>query len=340
MTKAEARERTYHTCVHICRYSQNTGTTYRDQVGEFVEFCQRNPQPEASNEERVRAWLNAIAPRCAAATQKQKLCAVLFFFRHVIEKPLGEIGPWAHAKIPKRLPVWYTRDEVRALLDLTPGTFGLMARLAYGCGLRLMEICRLRTDHIDLAARTVRVVGGKGDKDRVVKLPDSLIAPLGQHLQRTRNLWEGDQRRGLPPVHLPGGLERKYPNAGCEWSWFWVFPAKGLSQDPISKIIRRHHVSSSGLQKALKAAGAQAGIGKRIKVHSLRHSFATHHLEAGTDIYVLKDLLGHNHIETTAIYLHCLPDRLQRIASPLDAIESATVIPMPRTAFRPAYATA
>lgn len=319
MTKAEARERTYHTVVHICRFQHQTGTAYADQVGHFVEFCQRN-KPVGTNEQKVVAWLEYRAPHCAASTQKVILCALLFFFKEVIKKPLGDLGPWARAKAPKRLPVWYTQAEVSRLLALTPGTFGLMASLCYGAGLRLMECMRLRTQHIDLDKRMLFVIGGKGDKDRVVKLPDSLVARLADHLQRTRALWEGDAKRGLPPVYLPNGLERKYPNAGREWAWFWAFPAKAVSVDPVTKITRRHHVHSSGLQKSLVVAGRQAGIGKRIKVHSLRHSFATHHIEQGTDVYTLKELLGHSHIETTAIYLHCVPDRIVRTSSPLDSL--------------------
>lgn len=326
MTKAEAKARTYHTCVHICRYQHNTGVAYADQVAEFVEFC-RLEKPPGSNEERVRAWLSAVAPHIAASTQKQKLCAVLFFFKHVLEKPLGELGPWARARIPNRLPVWYSQDETRRLLDLTPGTFGLAARLIYGCGLRLMECMRLRIQHIDLAKRTVFIIGGKGDKDRVVGLPVSLVQPIGDHIQRLRSLWEADQLRGLPPVHVPNGLERKYPNAGREWAWFWLWPAKGLSVDPVTKVTRRHHVHEDGLQKALKSAGKRAAISKRIKVHALRHSFATHHLEQGTDLCVLQQLLGHSHLETTAIYTHCLPERVTRATSPLDALSQ--VIPFP-----------
>lgn len=338
MTKADARERTYHTCVHICRYRHNTGLAYADQVGEFVEFCQRE-KPAGTNEEKVRAWLSSVAPHIAASTQKQKLCALLFFFKHVVEKPLGELGPWARARVPTRLPVWYSQTETRRLLDLTPGTFGLMARLTYGSGLRLMECVRLRIQHIDLEKRTVFVVGGKGDKDRVVPLPASLVAPLAEHITRLRSLWEADALRGTPPVHLPNGLERKYPNAGRTWAWFWLWPAKDLSTDPVSKVVRRHHVCEDGLQKALKAAGLRAALGKQVKVHALRHSFATHHLEQGTDLCVLQKLLGHSHLETTAIYTHCLPERVTRAASPLDALGSSA-IPFPALHSAPRVATA
>jgi integrase len=191
-----------------------------------------------------------------------------------------------------------------------------------------MEVCRLRVQHIDLERCTVTIMGAKGDKDRTVALPQSLVAELGAHLQRVCALWEGDHARGVPPVALPGTLESKYPNAGREWCWFWIFPGRNLSTDPRSRIVRRHHVHEDGLSKHLKAAVRRAGISKRVTMHVLRHSFATHQLERGVPLHKLRDALGHNDISTTEIYLHVLPKEIVGIGSPLDAMVPA-VVPFP-----------
>lgn len=192
-----------------------------------------------------------------------------------------------------------------------------------------MEVVRLRVKDVDLERGLVTIRGAKGDKDRTLPLPASLIPELGNHIQRVRALWEGDQARGLPPVMLPGTLANKYPNAGREWPWFWVFPGRNLSTDPRSRIVRRHHCHADGLSKALKAAVLRAGISKRVTMHVLRHSYATHQLERGVPLHRLRDLLGHNDISTTEIYLHVLPKDLQASGSPLDDFAGCSVIPFP-----------
>lgn len=215
-----------------------------------------------------------------------------------------------------------------------------MLRLTYGCGLRLMEVVCLRVKDVDLERGLVTIRGAKGDKDRTLPLPASLISELGAHLQRVRALWEGDAARGLPPVHLPNGLERKYPNAGREWPWFWTFPGSNLSRDPRSKLVRRHHAHEDGLSSHLKAAVLRAGISKRVTMHVLRHSYATHQLERGVPIHRLRDLLGHADISTTEIYLHVLPKDLAAAGSPLDDIAAAPVILFPIQNRDPRTATA
>lgn len=304
----------------VCRtkhWAYNTEVTYCSRIADFVAFCARRPELKSS-EERVRAWLEDMAPRVAAKTQAQALNAVVFLYRDVLEKPLGELGNWARAKIPRRLPVWLSVPEIKRVLALPTGTHALMLHLVYGCGLRLMEVVRLRVKDLDLERGMVTIRGAKGDKDRALPLPASLVAELGNHVQRVRALWEGDQARGMPPVMLPGTVANKYPNAGREWCWFWVFPGRNLSTDPRSRIVRRHHCHEDGLSKALKAAVRRAGISKRVTMHVLRHSYATHQLERGVPIHRLKDLLGHNDISTTEIYLHVLPKDLQSAGSPLD----------------------
>lgn len=310
-----------------------TGQTYGAAVVWYFRFLKKHPElRDKSSEDKVVAYLTDMAPHCAAKTQNQRLCAVKRYYDQVLGKPLGDLGKWAYAKHGVRAPVWLNQSEADALLLTIPHpTLRLMAEVCYGSGLRLMELIRVRIQHVDLEKRTLFILGGKGPedgKDRVVPLAGAVIAPLADHLQRVRALWQGDQANGHPPVMLPNHLERKYPNAGREWPWFWLWPGRNLSRDPETGIIRRHHTHENGFQKCIKTAAQRAGIGKRVKVHTLRHSYATHFLENGGDIHVLQRLLGHAHIETTSIYLHCLPHLVTGARSPLDALRG-TVVPFP-----------
>lgn len=316
--------------VRVRHESWKTGHAYGAAVVRYRRFLQSRPDlREATSEAKVQAYLTHLAPSVAAKTQNMHLCAVKRYYEQVLGRPLGDLGQWAFAKRPQRAPVWLNQTEVRRLLAVLPGTWELMARICYGSGLRLMELIRLRQQHIDLEKRTVFVLGGKGDKDRVVPLAAAVVPDLAAHIARVRGLWEGDRARGLPPVYLPNGLERKYPRAGAEWAWFWLWPGRNLSRDPESGITRRHHVQENGFQKAIKAAAARAGIGKRVKVHTLRHSFATHFLEGGGSVHVLQGLLGHAHLETTSIYLHCLPSLVSGARSPLDDLGGVATVAFP-----------
>lgn len=326
MKREEARENTFHVARHVRRLALETARAYRDQVGHFVKFCQEQ-RPSGTNEEKVVAYLSSVAPRISASTQKQKLHAILFFFEHVLQKPLGELGPWRYAKVAKRLPVWLNASETRRVLELMEGTHGLMARLTYGCGLRMSECVRLRVQHIDLENRIVKLVATKGNKDRSVALPASLVAPLGAHLQKVRALWEGDQARGLPPVAMPEGMERKFAALGSQWAWFWVFPQGRVSTCPETGIVRRHHVVRQVYSRALKKAVRQAGIGKRVTMHVLRHSYATHQIQRGVPTTILQKLLGHKSLATTEVYVHCLPQHLTGTSSPLDDLSGPVVVP-------------
>ncbi len=330
MKKAEIETKVRAVC-RLRHWSYKTEVAYLAQIRRYVGFLARPGLPKTS-EGKVRAWLEDMAPHVAAKTQNQALNAIVFFYRDVLEKSLGDLGGWSRAKVARRLPVWLTVTETQRVLALTSGTHSLMLRLVYGCGLRLMECVRLRTQHLDLERGTLTVMGGKGDKDRTVGLPGSLIPELAAHLQRTRALWEGDVAQGCPPVELPGTLVNKYPNAGREWNWFWVFPGRNLSTDPRSGVVRRHHAHEDGLSKHLKSAVRRAGIGKRVTMHVLRHSYATHQLERGVPLHKLRDALGHNDISTTEIYLHVLPKEVASIGSPLDCLAGAPVVPFPITA--------
>lgn len=307
--------------VRVAGEAYKTGQTYGWAVVHYFRFLKsRRDLVAASSEAKVRAYLDHIAPHCAAKTQNQRLCAVKRYYEQVLQKPLGDLGKWTYAKRPVRAPVWLNQAETRRLLSCLTGTHGLMGEVCYGSGLRLMELIRLRIQHVDLEKRALFVMGGKGDKDRVVPLPASVVPALGAHIQRVRALWEGDKANGHPPVALPNGLERKYPRAGSEWAWFWLWPGRNLSTDPETRIVRRHHTHENGFQKAVKMAAQRAGIGKRVKVHTLRHSFATHLLERGVALTTIQRLLGHAHLETTSIYLHCLPHLITGTTSPLDTL--------------------
>jgi integron integrase len=312
--------------VRVRHESWRTGDSYGWAVVHYYRWLKGHPEKAGlASEEKVSQYLSAVASTISAKTQTARLCAIKRYYEQVLKQPLGELPKWVYAKRPQRLPEWLNRGEVRRLLDLMQGTPALMASLTYGAGLRLMEITRLRIKDVDLEEGMVFVRAGKGKKDRLVPLPESLKAVLGAHIQRVRSLWEADRARGAEPVMLPDTLVKKYPRAGTEWSWFWVFPGKGESRDPESGVVRRHHVTRNCLQKAVKRAARQAAIPKRVSVHTLRHSFATHHLMRGTHIRQLQELLGHASLETTQVYLHCLPSEVKGAGSPLDDLQGELV---------------
>lgn len=326
MNKTEL-EKQIHTVCRMRRLSIHTERTYADWIKRFGRFVQTCPQ--LSREEKLRSWLEQMAPHCSASTQNQALNAVVFLYRDVLQQPLGDLSKWARAKRPKKLPVYLEMPEMSALLAALPPGARLMARLAFGTGLRLNELLSLRMKDLHLMTDhpTVDVRGGKGDKDRIVPLPRTLIMELHEHVQRMRVLYDRDRAAGCPGVYLPDGLERKFPNGGKEWAWFWLWPAKGESRDPETGIVRRHHVHEDTLGKALKAATRKAGIAKRVTAHTLRHSFATHLLAQGVDIRRIQEWLGHNSVETTMIYTHCVPRESGDVISPLDALTERKIVP-------------
>ena len=306
--------------IRLNHYSIRTEQSYLEMIRRFLLFT--GPvSAEELGEVHVKRFLEhlAIGRRVAASTQNQAFSAVLFFFKRVLARDLGDLGDTARAKRGRRMPEVLGRDEVRRFLAVTEGTTGLMLRLLYGAGLRLMECIRLRVKEVDFERGALIVRGGKGNKDRSVMLPETLRAPLKQHFERLKVLWEQDRKAEIAGVWLPGALDVKYPNAGKEWGWQWVFPTKGISVDPWSGLSRRHHVSDNALHKAVKVAAERAGIAKPVSAHTLRHSFATHLLENGTDIRTVQDLLGHASVETTQIYTHVMNTPGLGVRSPLDA---------------------
>ncbi len=307
--------------LRLKQYSRRTEKSYCQWVRRFVVFHHlRHPQEMGAAE--VAAFLTYLARdrQVSASTQNQALNAIVFLYKAVLERDLGEFGEIQPAQRPKRLPVVLSREEVRRLLEAVSGTFGLMARLLYGTGLRLMECLQLRVKDVDFGRRSILVRDGKGRKDRIVMLPDSLVEPLQQHLLRGKLLWQQDREEKIPGVYLPDVLAEKYPRAGEEWAWQWMFPARGLSTDPRSGVVRRHHQHEIGVQRAIKEAARLAQINKPATPHTLRHSFATHLLESGTDIRTVQELLGHADVSTTMIYTHVLNRPGVGVRSPLDVL--------------------
>jgi len=268
----------------------------------------------------VQAFLNDLAlnQKVAVSTQNQALNGLVFLYREVLHMELGDMGKIERPRRPARLPVVLTHAEAQRLLAGMTGTHQLMASLLYGTGMRLMECVRLRVKDVDFAANHILVRDGKGFKDRVTMLPDSLKAKLQTHLKRVKLLHEKDLAAGQGKVYLPFALGKKYPNAEREWAWQYVFPAAGLSKDPRSSQLRRHHVNEQGLQRAVKAAVRLAGINKSASCHSLRHSFATHLIEKKYDLRTVQELLGHKDVSTTQIYTHVMQKPGIGVQSPLD----------------------
>jgi len=302
-------------------YSIRTERTYVEWVRRFVRFHgQRHPRDMGAPE--VRAFLGHLAgeAKVAAATHQQALSALLFLYREVLGIDLPWLVELERPKTPKRLPVVLGHGEVERLLVGLTGTHALMAQLLYGTGMRLMECVRLRVKDVDFERGEILVRDGKGAKDRVTVLPASLTPLLQAHLARVRNLWERDRATGRAGVYMPEALARKYPSAPREWGWFWVFPARALSLDPRTGIERRHHTHEQALQRAIKRALAEAGIAKPATTHTLRHSFATHLLQAGYDIRTVQELLGHSDVSTTMIYTHVLNRGGRGVVSPVDRL--------------------
>jgi len=302
-------------------YSRRTAKAYVGWIVRYLRF-NRDRDPRVLGEQEISRFLTYLANqrKVSASTQNQAASALLFLYRKVFRRDIERLKDVVRAKPAKPLPVVLTRAEVRAILDQLSGAHELMGQLLYGGGLRLMECLRLRVKDIDFDQRSITVRSGKGNKDRVTVLPDKAILPLRQHLLKVQAMHERDLRDGAGWVELPNAIGRKYPNAGKEWSWQWVFPAGRQYRDRESGQRRRHHYHETSLQRAVKIAAYKAGITKRVSCHIFRHSFATHSLEDGMDIRTLQELLGHSSVTTTQIYTHVLNRGAQGVRSPLDRL--------------------
>ncbi|HEY0944734.1 MAG TPA: integron integrase [Opitutaceae bacterium] len=295
-----------------------TEQTYRAWAARFAAFI-APASPWRASEREVGHFLSelAVKQRASPSTQKQALNALVFLMQEGLGRQLASLD-FQRAYPKRRMPVVLSREECSRLFVAMEGTSRLMAELAYGAGLRLMELLRLRVQDVDLARSRLMIRGGKGDKDRVTLLPVRLSAPLQAHIERLRGLHVQDRAADLPGVWLPEGLAAKYQRAGEQWQWLWLFPSRETSVDPVSKMRRRHHVTDTAFQAAVKRAAQTARIDKRVTPHVLRHSFATHLLESGTDIRTVQDLLGHESVETTQIYTHVMQKPGLGVRSPLD----------------------
>lgn len=302
-------------------YSRRTERAYVAWIRKFVLFHGKR-HPTELGEQEISAFLThlAVSAKVSASTQNQALSALLFLYRDVLARDLEWLDGVVRAKRPVRLPVVLSRAEAAALLGHLHGVPRLMASLLYGSGLRLLECCRLRVKDVDFDRREITVRDGKGRKDRVTMLPAGLAAPLAAQIERVRRQHAEDLRAGAGSVELPGALDRKYPRAAWEVGWQWVFPATRFYRHAETGRRRRHHLHESVLQRAVRQAALRAGIAKPATCHTLRHSFATHLLEAGYDIRTIQELLGHREVSTTMIYAHVLNRGGRGVRSPLDGV--------------------
>ncbi len=302
-------------------YALKTEKTYWQWIRKFVIYNHyRRPSEMGASE--IHAFLSHLAlnENVAASTQNQALNALVFLYRKALKKEIDDFSDFPRAKRGKRLPVVCSRSEVQKLLKHLDGVEGLIVRLLYGTGMRISECLRLRVQDISFDRNEITVRAGKGDKDRRVPFPASLRDALQAQLDWRRELFEADKATGRHEVELPDALSRKYPSAPYEWKWQYVFPADDFSTDPRSGLVRRHHLHEIRIQRAVRQAAQDAKIEARITPHSLRHSFATHLLEAGQDIRTVQELLGHSHVSTTMIYTHVLNKGALGVVSPLDTL--------------------
>jgi len=313
-------------------YSPRTEKAYIGWIRRYI-IHHRKRHPAELDVSHVTDFLNYLATvrAVSASTQNQATAALLFLYAEVLKRDIAEFGGLVRAKRPERLPVVLSHAEVATVLARMRGRTWLMASLLYGAGLRLAECASLRIKDVDLVRHEIVVRRGKGNKDRVTPLPTSLVEPLLLHLDSVRAQFDHDVRNGTGTVELPAALERKYPNASREWGWQWLFPAERHYVDRDTGERRRHHTHETVLQRAVRDAARAAGLAKPVSCHTLRHTFATHLLEAGYDIRTIQELLGHDDVSTTMIYTHVLNRGGRGVTSPLDQLPIAgRILPAPK----------
>lgn len=307
--------------IRFKHYSRRTEDAYLDWTKRFILYHNKR-HPQEMGKLEVEAFLThlAVERKVSAATQNQARSALLFLYKEVLALELPWLKDVEPAQKPKKLPVVLTEQEVQRLLAQLPESWSLIGRLLYGTGMRLLEVLRLRVQDVDFERCEVMIRDGKGGKDRVTMLPHSLVQPLTEQLRFARRLHERDRAVGYGEVWLSESIARKYPSAGREWRWQYVFPSVRLSVDPSTGMTRRHHQDEKGLQRAIRQAAYDAKLTKHVTPHTLRHSFATHLLQAGYDIRTVQELLGHKDVQTTMIYTHVLNKGGRGVTSPLDRI--------------------
>lgn len=328
--KREQALETFRTTLRGRNMAAATVDQYCGFAARYLEFCAGRKFARA--EDAIPEFLSSMVP-CSVANQKGALSALAGGngFYACLGKKIGELPKWVNASRPVRIPVWTTKTEAEAVIAHLAECWALMAGLMFGSGLRIGEVCNLRWRAFDFERGTVSIWSGKGDKCRIAPLSRRMIEPLKARMERCRGLWEEDRTRKRPGVAPEAGLVNKFPSHGLEWPFFWVFPSAKESRDPETGIIRRHHIHDKSFAKAVRPAVRRAKINKRITAHSFRHGFATCYLLAGGNLRELQERLGHDSIETTMGYLHCLPHEFDRIGSPWDAApkEECRILPFP-----------
>jgi len=307
--------------IRLRHFSLSTEKTYLGWVARFKTFL-KGRDPNSLEADDLKNYLTHLARfgRVSASTQNQAFNALLFLYRNILGKEVDDLTSVVRAKRGMNLPTVLSRDEAKSLLSHLNGVYLLMGQLMYGCGLRLMECLRLRIKDIDFENNLLMVRSGKGEKDRALMIPDKIREGLLKHIALVKEIHDQDLKMGYGEVSLPDALDKKYPNAPKEWGWQWVFPAERLSVDPRTGKVMRWHVHPSAIQRAVKEAVIKANLPKRASCHTLRHSFATHLLEAGHNIRTIQELLGHKHVNTTMIYTHVIRKKPSEIRSPLDGL--------------------
>ena len=308
--------------IQALHYSPRTEKTYIGWIKRFIFFHGKR-HPIEMGEKEINEFLSflAIKKNVTASTQNQALCAIVFLYRHVLNRDIGLLDGLIRAKRPGRLPVVLTKAEVRKIISHLSGIKKMIVMIMYGSGLRLMECLRLRIKDIDLLSNQIIIRDGKGNKDRITMLPEVENAPLKEHLRRVWKIHQLDLKDGFGRVYLPYALSRKYPNAPREWNWQYVFPASKRFRNPGTGEQGRHHIHETAIQKSVKKAIRDAGIVKHASCHTFRHSFATHLLEDGYDIRTVQELLGHKDVRTTMIYTHVLNRGVRGVLSPADRLK-------------------
>ncbi len=305
--------------IRLRHYSYRTEKTYKHWIKHYILFHNKT-HPAKLDGEGLNSYLTYLAKEknVSASTQNLARNAILFLYKHVINKNIGDPKEYVIAKRSRKVPTVFSQDEAKKVIAQLDGRNALIVKLLYGTGMRISECLHLRIKDVDFAQNLIVVRDGKGEQDRVTMLPESLRALLHHQIDRMVYLHQLDQKENVPGVFIPYSIEKKYPKAGKELGWYFLFPGKSLSKDPVSGIIRRHHVHESNIQRSVKKAVRNAGIHKQAGCHTFRHSFATHLLENGYDIRSVQELLGHKDVRTTMIYTHVMKKGPLAVKSPLD----------------------
>lgn len=313
---------TVRNALRLRHYSIRTEQAYTDWIKRFI-LHHNKKHPMQMGEEEIESYLTylAVQRKVAASTQNQAMNALVFLYKKVLKKDIGAFGDRVRAKKPKRIPSVLSKNEVKNIITTLTGTEKIVVQLLYGCGMRLLEALRLRIKDLDFENNIIIIRAGKGEKDRIVPMPKLLTPPLKEQAERVRLIHNKDIKNGNGKVYMPYALSDKYPNAQKEFRWQYLFPSKSISKDPRSGNYFRHHIFGDTISKHIKKAVDLCGVNKKASAHTFRHSYATHLLQAGTDLRTIQELLGHKNIETTMIYTHVLNSSLRITASPLDSLQ-------------------